>query len=432
MKKRTITKFIVTSILVAIGLVLSIFSFDIGIYTYNGFAKSIKLGIDLEGGVLAVYNVKNIDDNEANFDEQVQATITRISSLLTSKGFSEATVVKQGNGLNATQIRVEVPDVDDPEEILSLIGEPATLEIKKENSETAEAILTGNHIKSVSAGMQENSYGVSLQFNEEGTYKLKELTSELAESKGSIYIFIGGELFSQATVNQTLSDGRAFISGGNISSYADAQEYATKIMSGTFDVGLTLYSNEYVSATLGKDALKWAIIGGVIGLILIFVIMYIRYKDLGLIAIFSLIIYTILMLFFLQAIPFVQLTLAGIAGIILSLGMAVDANIVIFERMRDEYSVGKKIPTAVENGFKKGLVTILDSNVTTLIACLVLYIFGSGTIQSFAITLALGILLSMFSALVLTKVFCKWYLHLNSKNPKKLNFKREASVDENK
>jgi len=429
MKKRTITKFIVTSILVIIGLVLSIFSFDIGIYTFNGFAKSIKLGIDLEGGVLAVYNVKNIDD-EATFDTQVQATITRISSLLTSKGFSEATVVKQGNGLNATQIRVEVPDVDDPEEILNLIGEPASLEIKKVNSEEADAIITGKHIKNVAAGQQNGEYGVSVQFTDEGALLFKDLTSELSSSGGTLYMFIGGEYYSQATVNETISTGSTFISGG-MSTYEDAQEYATKIMSGTFDVELTLHSNEYVSATLGKDALKWAIIGGVIGLFLIFIIMYVRYRDFGLIADFSLIIYAILMLFFLQAIPFVQLTLAGIAGIILSLGMAVDANIVIFERMRDEYGMGKKIPTAVQNGFKKGLVTILDSNITTLIACLVLYIFGTGTIQSFAITLALGILLSMFTALVLTKIFCKWYLNLNSKNPKKLNFKREASLDEN-
>lgn len=429
MKKRTITKFIVTSVLVVIGLILSICSFDIGIYTYNGFANSIKLGIDLEGGVLAVYNVKNIDDNEANFNTQVEATIARISSLLSSKGYSEATVVKQGNGLNATQIRVEVPDVDDPEEILNLIGEPASLEIKKENSEDAEAVITGKHIKSVSAGQQNGDYGVSVTFTDEGALIFKDLTSELSSSGGSLYMFIGGEYYSQATVNETITGGSTFISG-SMSSLEEAQEYATKLMSGTFDVELTLYSNEYVSATLGKDALKWAIIGGVIGLVLIFVIMYVRYKDFGLIANFSLIIYAILMLFFLQAIPFVQLSLAGIAGIILSLGMAVDANIVIFERMRDEYKVGKKIPTAVQNGFKKGLVTILDSNITTLIACLVLYVFGTGTIQSFAITLALGILLSMFTALVLTRIFCKWYLNLNSKNPKKLNFKREASLDE--
>lgn len=429
MKKRTITKFIVTSVLVAVGLFLSIFSFDVGIYTYNGFANSIKLGIDLEGGVLAVYNVQNIDDNESNFNTQVEATITRISDLLTSKGFSEATVVKQGSGLNATQIRVEVPDVDDPEEILNLIGEPAELEIKKENSEEAEAVLTGKHIKSVEAGLQDGAYGVSLAFNEEGAKLFKDLTAELSSSQGTLYMFIGGEYYSQATVQTTISDGRTFISGG-MNSLAEAQEYATKIMSGTFDVKLTLHSNEYVSATLGKDALTWAIIGGIVGLALIFIIMYIIYKDFGLIANFSLIIYAILMLFFLQAIPFVQLTLSGIAGIILSLGMAVDANIIIFERMKDEYKLGKKIPTCVQNGFKKGLVTILDSNITTLIACLVLYIFGSGTIKSFAITLAIGILISMFTALVLTRVFCKWYLHLNSKNPKKLNFKREATVDE--
>ncbi len=429
MKKRTITKFIVTSFLVVIGLILSICSFDIGIYTYNGFAKSIKLGIDLEGGVLAVYNVKNIDDNEANFDSQVNATISRIQSLLTSKGFSEANVVRQGNGLNATQIRVEVPDVEDPEEILNLIGEPASLEIKKEKSDTAEAILTGKHIKNVYAGQQGGSYGVSLEFTDEGAKLFKDLTTELASSNGTLYMYIGGEFYSQATVKEPITNGRTFISGG-MNNREEAEQYATKIMSGTFDVELTLYSNEYVSATLGKDALKWAIIGGVVGLLLIFIIMYVRYKDFGLIANLSLIIYIILMLFFLQAIPLVQLTLAGIGGIILSLGMAVDANIVIFERMRDEYKLGKKIPTCVENGFKKGLVTILDSNITTLIACLVLYIFGTGTIQSFAITLALGILISMFTALVLTKVFCKWYLHLNSKNPKKLNFKREDTVDE--
>lgn len=429
MRKRTITKFIVTSFLVVIGLILSICSFDIGIYTYNGFAKSIKLGIDLEGGVLAVYNVKNIDDNESNFDSQVNATISRIQSLLTSKGFSEANVVKQGNGLNATQIRVEVPDVEDPEEILNLIGEPASLEIKKEQSDTAEAVLTGKHIKNVYAGQQDGSYGVSIEFTDEGAKLFKDLTTELASSNGTLYMYIGGEYYSKATVSQAITNGKTFISGG-MSSREEAEEYATKIMSGTFDVELTLYSNEYVSATLGKDALKWAIIGGAIGLLLIFIIMYVRYKDFGLIANFSLIIYIILMLFFLQAIPLVQLTLAGIGGIILSLGMAVDANIVIFERMRDEYKLGKKIPTCVDNGFKKGLITILDSNITTLIACLVLYIFGTGTIQSFAITLALGILISMFTALVLTRVFCKWYLHLNSKNPKKLNFKREDTVDE--
>ncbi|MBE5746033.1 MAG: protein translocase subunit SecD [Clostridiales bacterium] len=429
MKKRAITKFIVTSVLVVIGLFLSIFSFDIGIYTYNGFANSIKLGIDLEGGVLAVYNVKNIDDNSTNFDSQVQATIARISDLLTSKGYSEATVVKQGSGLNATQIRVEVPDVEDPEEILNLIGEPAELEIKKENSEEAEAIITGKHITNVQAGQQNGTYGVSIKFNEEGANLFRELTAELSSSNGTLYMFIGGEFYSQATVQETIAGGETFISG-SMNSLEEAQEYATKIMSGTFDVKLTLHSNEYVSATLGKEALKWAIIGGVVGLALIFIIMYVVYKDFGLIANLSLTIYLILMLFFLQAIPLVQLTLAGIAGIILSLGMAVDANIVIFERMKEEYKKGKKIPTSVDAGFKKGLITILDSNVTTLIACLVLYIFGSGTIKSFAITLAIGILISMFTALVLTRIFCKWYLHLNSKNPKKLNFKREATVDE--
>ena len=154
------------------------------------------------------------------------------------------------------------------------------------------------------------------------------------------------------------------------------------------------------------------------------------YRDFGIIASFSLVFYLILMVFFLQAIPFVQLTLPGIAGIILSLGMAVDANVIIFERIKDEYRQGKRIQNCVQAGFKKALLAIVDSNVTTLIASVVLYILGTGAVKGFAVTLFLGIALSMLTSLLLTRLFVKWYLNINSTNPKRLNLKRGKDVNE--
>lgn len=429
-KNISIRNFIAMAVLAVVGILLCVLSFPIPFtdYDYQGFAKSISLGLDLKGGMEAVYEAKTTKKG-VSLDDAISGTIERLQELLTSEGYSEATVTTEGSN----RIRVEVPDVSDPGEVLDLLGTPAKLAIRKEKDVNAKAYITGDHIKNVESGYNKESgeWGVSIEFNAEGTKIFRELSEELHEAKKPIYIYLGDdeEPFSSPTFSEVIADGKTFISG-SMSTEQAAKEYALKIKSGTFDTELTLLSSSTVSATLGADALKYSVIAGFVGLILIFAFMIYVYRDFGIIASFSLVFYLILMVFFLQAIPFVQLTLPGIAGIILSLGMAVDANVIIFERIKDEYRHGKRIQNCVQAGFKKALLAIVDSNVTTLIASVVLYILGTGAVKGFAVTLFLGIALSMLTSLLLTRLFVKWYLNINSTNPKRLNLKRGKDVNE--
>ena len=422
LKKRAIRNFVLVGIATLIGLVLTIFSFDIPFtcYTFKGFAGGIQLGLDLKGGVMAVYNCEQSSESEGSLSDQIDATITRLSSLILAD-YPEATIVKQGDN----QIRIEVPDVDDPDEVLGLIGEPAKLEFKKENSESAEAVLTGKDIKSAEYQYDStsNQHGVRLQFTTEGATKFHELTGELAPNKGKLYIFIGGQLFSEPEVQSVIADGVTFISG-SMSSQKEAEAYAKKILSETYSVDLELSEKNITTATLGENALFLSIIAGLVGLVLIFVIMYVVYKNMGLLANLSLIIYVVIYMFLLSILPFVQLTLPGIAGIILGLGMAVDGNIVVFERIKDEFKTGKKIPASFKAGFKRATITVLDSNITTIIASLVLAWLGTGTIRSFAYTLLISIVVSMFTTLVVTRGLLNWALPFNSTNYKKYGLKK--------
>ena len=420
-KRKARFRFILLSIFVVIGILLSVCRFDIPFTdkTYNGFANSIKLGLDLKGGISAVYEASLPENSTSTLDESIDATIERLSNLITSKGFTEALVTKQGT----SRIRVEVPDISDPQEIFNLIGQPASLEIRGEKD--GPAILTGNDIKECYPSQDnENKYGVTLKFNPAGTKKFADLTKEKLNKE--IYIVIGNQEPLVLTVNAEITSGETFISGGSISTQADAEDYALKILSGTFGVELELLENNVVSPTLGTEALKYGIIAGVIAIGLVMVFMVVIYRDFGLLANLSLIIYTIIVLFLLQSIPLVQLTLPGIAGIILSLGMAVDGNIIIFEKIKEEYTKGKKIPFAVKSSFKKAFTPIFDSNITTIIASLVLYLLGTGSIKGFAITLLIGIVVSMFTTLVVTRRLINLYLPFNSTNPKRLALKREV------
>ncbi|MBR2468039.1 MAG: protein translocase subunit SecD [Clostridia bacterium] len=416
-KKKAIRNFVLMCIVAVLGLVLTIFSFDIPFttYTFKGFANGIQLGLDLKGGMMAVYDCEQASDSEGTLEEQIDATIARLTNLIT-EDYPEATIVKQGDN----QIRIEVPDVDDPEEVLSLIGEPAQLEFKKEESDTAEAVLTGRDIKSAEYNYDsENAeHGVSITFTTEGATKFHTLTSELSANQSPLYIYLGGELFSSPTVKETIAGGTTFISGG-MASQAEAEAYATKILSGTYSVQLSLSEKNIVTATLGENALLLSIIAGLIGLVLIFVFMYVIYKRLGLIANLALTFYTIILMILLSVLPFIQLTLPGIAGIILGLGMAVDGNIVIFERIKDETKSGKKIPASVKSGFKRASVAIIDSNITTIIASLVLAWLGTGAIRGFAYTLLVSIVVSMFTTLILSRIFINWSLNINSVSYKK-------------
>lgn len=423
-KPTALKRFILTIVFVAIGFVLTFCQFNIPFtnYTYNGFVNSIKLGLDLKGGVLAVYEASELEGSDVSFDDSLEATRTRIYNMIT-QDYTEAQVsIQQGN-----RIRVEVPDVSDPEEIFDSIGKPAKLEFKITEGVDADAVLTGSNIQNVYASYnsQDGEWGVTVVFDAEGKQIFADVTTQHVNE--SLYIYVNNELISSATIKEAITGGTTFISG----SYTEqsAEQFATQIMSGTFAVNLTLLENSVISATLGEDALKYSLIAGIIGLFLIFAFMIWRYRMMGVVASCSLCVYILLMLFFLQAIPGVQLTLAGIAGIILSVGMAIDGNIIVFERIREEYATGKRIEGSIKAGFKRATPSILDSNITTIIAAIILWIFGTGSIQGFAITLLIGLVLSVFNSLVLSRGFFAIYYPFNSTKANRYGLAREVKAD---
>ena len=260
-------------------------------------------------------------------------------------------------------------------------------------------------------------YALSLQFNKEGTAQFATLTEKYKDDY--LYIYIDGNKLMSPKVNEVISNGKTIITGNF--DYETAYQYQVKIQAGITEVKLRLYNSEKVSSSLGMDALTRSMIAGAIGIALIIIFMVLIYRGMGLASGFALLIYTELLLTALAIVPWVELTISGIAGVILSIGMAVDANVIIFERIKEERagadnSYLKSIPSSVDAGFKSAFVTILDANITTLIGSIVMIIFGSSSVKSFAITLLIGIILSMFSAIFVTRVLLKCFLGLNDEN----------------
>lgn len=423
---------IVILAIVIVGMMLMIFplngedSFAIGNtnYDFKWVSKAIKLGLDLEGGMYAVYEADLSEfGSQEEADAAMQGTMANLESLLFSKGYTEATVTKQGND----QIRVEVPSVEDTESLMALLGDPAELEFR---DESGNVLIEGSkHLESATATLYEGSYAISLQFNDEGTAEFATATTNNIGKK--ISIFINDQEVMAPTVNTAITDGKAIITGQY--DYKTANEYAIKINAGTFAVKLSPIQTSTISPTLGENALKYGIMAGLIGLAVVMLIMIIRYRGLGIASAFALVIYTVLLIYALAIVPWVQLTLPSIAGVILSIGMAVDANVIIFERIRDERRfMGKAIPSAVNTGFKKAIIAIIDSNVTTILGSIVMIIFGATAIKSFAITLLIGVLLSMFTAIFITRLLVKIELSFNDTNDLFYALKVEEGVEEEK
>lgn len=433
LKKNSIMNFVAVAVLTAIGIVLSVCSFIIPFTStvFNGFASSISLGLDLAGGVSVVYDCALSENSNTNdLDSAIDATVKRLQSVIGGE-YSEALITRQGN----SEIRIEVPSVTNSDEIFGLIGDPTPLYMTLEEGavEDGDLYISGADIKNVFVSFQDNNYGVVINFTDEGKQKFADLTGKASDGAGKIYIYLGDPASptweNELTCDEKITSGSTFISSGageNKWTYEDAEEYSLRIMSGTFNVTLNLKENSVISATLGENALKYCLIGTAVGLFVILLIMWLRYGDFGLLAFFGLIIYIVLMVFFLQAISFVQLTLPGLAGIILSIGMAVDGAIIIFEKVREDYRAGKKIPLACKNGFKRAFWPIFDSNITTIFSALILYILGTASIQGFAITLLIGIVLSMFMNLIVLRFFVKWYLPINSVKAKRLHLPKQV------
>ncbi len=440
-KKKSIIVLSLVAVFIILMAVFAVVDFPIGntVYDYHGYAKTIKLGLDMSGGVSAVFNV--IDDGHPDLDVRIDGTVASLQELLVSKGYTEATVTKGTNSNGMNTIRVEVPDVDDPETVLSLIGRPATLEFKLEESDTAEAVIIGSeHLETAYVTTDDNSaYAVGLKFNDEGTKVFSDMTS--ANVGKSTYIYINGELYTTVNINSAITNGSAIITSQAGYSFEEAKDFATRLQSGTFGVKLQQAEVRSISPTLGANAVRNALIAGVIGIALIFVFLAVVYRGMGLAADVALCVYIVLLLWFSALLPWVQLTLPGIAGLLLSIGMAVDGNVIIFERIREEYrGTSKPIKSAVKAGFKRSIAAIIDGNVTTLIGAIVLWAVGSAAIQGFAVTLFIGIILSMVTSLLITRLVLNSFLPLTAKldkkhkglNEKLYGLKRSASVEEGK
>lgn len=358
-----------------------------------GAAKNIKTGLDLAGGVSITYQVKGDAPSQEDMDDTIYKLQKRV------EGYSEeAQVYQEGDD----RINVEIPGAKDANKILEELGKPGSLEFRDESGET---VLDGSDIADAKGAVTEDQvtgqkqYIVSLKLTKEGTKKFAEATE--ANLGKQIAIVYDGETISAPTVQTVISDGQAQITGQE--SIEEANELASVIRIGSLKLELTELRSKVVGAQLGEDAIKTSLLAGGIGLALVAIFMMIVYALPGVVAAISLAIYTGLELVMLNAFD-LTLTLPGIAGIILSIGMAVDANVIIYARIREEISAGKSVRSAIKIGFQKAMSAIVDGNITTLISAAVLGGLGSGSVKGFAMTLALGIVLSMFTSLVISRL----------------------------
>lgn len=385
----------------------------------SGSAASIKQGLDLAGGVSITYQVVGDEDPSA---EDMSDTIYKLQKRVENYS-SEAQVYQEGSD----RINIEIPGVDDANAILEELGKPGSLLFMASDG---TEVLTGSDIVSARAGSQKDDMGnsqyvVQLTLNEEGTKKFADATTKAAPTHDQIYIIYDGSIISAPSVQNAITDGSAVITGQR--SYEEAEELASTIRIGGLKLELEEMRSNVVGAQLGQSAIQSSLKAGAVGFALIVVFMIAVYYFMGLTASVALVIYTTLDIMLLSAFD-VTLTLPGIAGFILSIGMAVDANVIIFARIREELAKGKVVKTAVQDGFGKAFSAILDGNVTTLIAAAVLGIMGSGSIRGFALTLAIGILVSMFTALIITKWILNCCVVLGVENPKVYGIGRERKT----
>lgn len=353
-------------------------------------SNNIRLGLDLQGGTHLVLNL--VDTPEAKVDEQARQGVMRIiDDRINQFGVTEPLIIPEGSN----RIIVELPGLDDSEEAVRVIQMTAQLQFADREG---RVWLTGKELKDAKFVYDDNKPVVSLEFDSQGAGKFAAATE--ANLGQPLFILLDEEVVTAPIVKSVIEDGRAIISG--IESAEEAQRYAIALRSGALPVKVDVIENRTVGPTLGQDSIgksKWAFLVG-IAAVLLYMIIY--YGVFGLIADFCLAVYVLLVLAVLASLK-ATLTLPGIAGFILSIGMAVDANVIIFERIKEERQNGKTIRSAVEAGFTRALTTVIDSNITTLIAAGVLYYLGTGPIRGFAVTLGLGIIASMISAVVVAK-----------------------------
>lgn len=389
--------------------------------------KPIQKGLDINGGSRIVLEAQTTDKVKEIDQTVMSSVIAVVGNRVNGLGVAEPVLQQKGD----KQIIVEIPSIKDPQEAIRIIGEMTELKFKEEDGvdeqtkqpKWKDTGLDGRMI--TDAKTQPNQAGewsVVVSFNSEGTKLFGDLTTKYVGKQ--IAIDLDGKVISAPRVNEPITGGTASISGGFDAK--SAQELVIKLKAGQFPVPLKMVENRTVGATLGEKAVEASIFAGAIGLAGVVLFMFFNYRFPGLVANIALVIYTIISLAVFKLVP-ITLTLPGIAGFILSIGMAVDANILIFERTKEELKEGRSIFNALETGFDRAFSSIFDSNMTTLISSAVLFYFGTGLIKGFALTLGIGVVISMFTAITVTRTFLRTLISIKRfKNPALFGIKPTA------
>ena len=370
------------------------------VFTVDQAVKNLSLGLDLRGGVYILYQAEETGD--AVSGDKIDRAMTIIRNRIDALGVANPVIQREGTD----RIRIDLPGIEDQRAAREVIGRTAMLSFVGPDGET---ILTGADLRNAGVTMDQfNRPAVSLNFNPEGSAKFAAATEKFIGQ--IIYIHLDEEVISAPTVESVITDGNAIITGAG--TMDEAANLALMLRSGALPVRLVELETRGVGPQLGQDSMNRSVRAGIAGLVLVLLFMLVYYRGFGLVANVSLIVYLALVLGLLTAIN-ATLTLFGIAGLILSVGMAVDANVIIFERIKEELRAGRTMRTSIEAGFQRAFRSILDSNVTTLIAAAILFSFATGQVRGFAITLSIGIMVSMATAILLTRFLLRQAVRTN-------------------
>ena len=378
----------------------------------GSFYKELKIheGLDLQGGAHLVFELDTSGLESKDTSTAAQSVINVIDRRINALGVAEPVIQSAKIGGKQSVI-VELPGITDTQEAINLIGKTAQLKFMEENPAATsqqdmwkDTELTGAHLRRADVQFDQNSGEpqVAIQFDSEGTKLFADITRNNLQKP--VAIILDNEIISAPTVQGAIENGQAVITGKF--SIQEVKKLAIELNAGALPVPIKLIEERTIGPTLGSQSVQKSLMAGIIGLLLVATFMIIYYRVPGLLAVIALFIYTLIVLALFKLIP-VTLTLAGIAGFILSVGMAVDANILIFERTKEELAAGKTTGLAIEEGFRRAWPSIRDSNFSSLITCLILYYGTTGLVRGFAVTLALGIIISMFTAIIVTRTFLR-------------------------
>lgn len=399
-----------------LGLLTILAIIGVGLYVslpsttnFLGRNTQVRQGLDLQGGAHLVYELDLSKTDSAEKADAIESTRQVIERRVNSTGVSEPLIQPGKIGSTQTMI-VELPGISDIKQATDLIGKTAQLDFREQDSNDPNKWLptglTGKQLDKATVTFDEttNAPQISLRFNSDGQRLFGEVTGRNVSKP--VAIFLDEEILSAPNVQEKITAGEAVITGQF--SITEAKDIVSLLNAGALDVPIKLVEQRTVGATLGEDSVKKSLVAGTIGLLLVALFMLVNYRIAGFVAVLALVGYTIITFALFKFIP-VTLTLAGIAGFILSIGMAVDANILMFERMREELKSGRDLKLAMEESFKRAWPSIRDSNAATLITCAILFFATSGAVKGFALTLAVGVIVSLFSSITASRSFLRLF-----------------------